>query len=1397
MHIYSSSEYNQTGAFYRLVDTIKRAKKNNRPFTIFIGAGCSLSSSKRNINTEQIILNSLKEHFDRNYTHPGSWEALYRDFVNNVWGTLGKEDRREILDDYFLNLIPGDGYNNLRLLVENGYISNIITTNFDMLLDDSLQGLSYNVKIGKGNERKIKGGSLVHLLKVHGDIENGQLRFAPDELVTLPEELSMTINSMTFNNCLICGYSGQDIGVMKSLNFASKYSVYWSSPCKPIKSDIFDSKMIYDWMEKRESIHNFIFGELGKFDVLMKKLVSSLLDVKPIKNENVEWQGSTIIDSLKINHTVYRMFQDILECSNNLSREFNWEIKFPFYSPDYETTLRAFLYFYKKNGKTQNIFLQTPENEIEALLIGVVLDAIAHTSGLDISANDYITKLQENFQNTVSEYGPDLYFWKATKKILSIYNNEKDSTANDEIPQIKLNLNNTGLLTFNMKNPQIKCLADIIITLGICGLFVPTYDAPINSDLMSENKLLLQSVSENYNIEHDPINFYLGTLDFEKFENVYQIFFKEKQFTFDQSGKIIGPHVVVSANLTKNKPQKKEYENLFDYLKNLSNNQTTIYLKAKTAFEVDNLNYVSLDVNTEISNFIESTKKAMYIIGASGAGKTKTIQNLVSTYDKDKFIIYALSPKHCRIVNNFGVGEFFPDLFLDRDISPKEVLRDISLILRLRNKQLILIYDGLNEISGGFEVCLEHYKGLSESINILHELEVDNIKLIVTCREHIFEEYCDELNIYPDIEYCYCHVDKEAITPYYRMPPLDLDSQKKIAMTYFNNSKQLHSFIKELETNFFFRNTFNQPYLIALAAKYFDKKSNTSIGVSIHNIFSYFTKQMICQLSNKQNIALAHEIFNNYFALLIHTNPFNRRITKFILINSFDTERKRKNISIVLSQLNDVNIFSTNNNCGYIHFSHDRIEEYLLAEFLYISASNSHILERAIQIASEDQIFCFALQNYFKRCISEQLFNQILDNIDNWYALNSNMFPSLLVGGLGDITQDTLIQLFSCLKFQQKTIERFMQILIEGIKHTISSETYEFPEILFSEFKTLSELFPVLEIFEQQLFFLASRFYYLQKNNLELSEYYCDLALNAEKRFQNIYLAAKFQKAVLLDKNGEIDCAISKFSQLYTEFILRNDLENATECVLEWGGALREKTLFSKALEVYKKIDVNTLNNRPDLCAKIHRRMGTIYKNQMQQITQDAMDEDDLPISVNREEAIRLYRLANQQFELAYSRINCTKDIVEKIKILSEETENALRIVPILPKQRHRADYCHQEEASLLAIAPIPDKRILYLRECAILNEMDKHYSDAIDDLLEARKIALEKGLVYRQFEVNYQIGHLVERVKSSLTINECNLGLQAINDALDFKLDENNIYYLNCLKVQKKLSDYLYLNKQ
>jgi len=424
MYIYDITEHNQTGTFFRLANSMRQAKENGRGFTIFIGAGCSLSSSSEDISTSKIIENCLKENFNPNYKTPDSWEGLYRDFVNNIWAPCGNINKQEILKKYFLGLIPSIGYQNLRKLVEYGFITDIVTTNFDMLIDEALDNLAYTVQVGNLKPRRIKGGSRINLYKIHGDIESGELRFSPNELRDLPKKISKIINLVSANSCIFCGYSGQDQGLMKSLEKNSDYNVFWASPKKPIKDDVYGTKDIYDWLSARNSESNFIYGnDIGNFDNLMGSLVCNLIEGKNIIGI-MQWKFNTICETLQINKRVFSIFQQLLQCSASIRQQYKWQKRFPFYSNDYETTLSAYLYYYDNQATLPTSLLQIPENEVEALIMGLAIEILSSTSGIDLSIDEYTNKVKKDYEKNNPIYCPDTSFWAALNAVLtSIENN--------------------------------------------------------------------------------------------------------------------------------------------------------------------------------------------------------------------------------------------------------------------------------------------------------------------------------------------------------------------------------------------------------------------------------------------------------------------------------------------------------------------------------------------------------------------------------------------------------------------------------------------------------------------------------------------------------------------------------------------------------------------------------------------------------------------------------------------------------------------------------------------------------------------------------------------------------------------------------------------------------------
>lgn len=120
-------------AFMRAYYAIKSYKeKYNDGITIILGAGCSLTSTSQDITTESIITKCLQDNYDCNYTKPDSWERLYQDFIDKLWSHKGEQEKVDMLSLYLGYLRPSKGYQALQRLIEAGFVSNIITTNFDI-----------------------------------------------------------------------------------------------------------------------------------------------------------------------------------------------------------------------------------------------------------------------------------------------------------------------------------------------------------------------------------------------------------------------------------------------------------------------------------------------------------------------------------------------------------------------------------------------------------------------------------------------------------------------------------------------------------------------------------------------------------------------------------------------------------------------------------------------------------------------------------------------------------------------------------------------------------------------------------------------------------------------------------------------------------------------------------------------------------------------------------------------------------------------------------------------------------------------------------------------------------------------------------------------------------------
>jgi len=1391
MHVYNSLTHNQTSAFFRLVTTIRQAKENSRKFTLFLGAGCSLSSSHEDISTSKIIERCLVDNL-QGYKTPDSGEGLYRDFVNYIWTSFGEAERQEMLEKYFLNLTPSTGYKKLRKLVEHGFITDIVTTNFDMLINEALDGLGYTLYVADLPCRRLKGGSNITLYKIHGDIESGKLRFSPDELLDLPSNISKKIKEISGNSCAFCGYSGQDYGLMKSLETNSGYSVYWVSPKKPLKDDVYGTKYIYDWLSNRKSENNFIYGDdVGKFDTLMESLVNFLIEDKNVIG-TFQWEKNTISEAIKINKNVFSIFKQLLQCSTNLRQQHEWKVKFPFFSKDYETTLNAYLYYYR-DSKLPPSLLQIPENEIEALIMGMTIEILASTSGIDISIENYIDELKKTYEESNSKYFPDTSFWNALIAILLSIKNNTPIFNNEELLDVTLKMNSHGRVTFNVKEPRLNYVADVVSLLKISSLFIPTCENDSGIDKYGETKILLQKYGQADFVAENKLCFRLDKISRSELQNVFEVFFKNlKGYYFENNETIIGPKIKIIASIEE-KPFVKPITSIPDYIYRLSTDSIIAFLKLKSAFEIDSTEYVPSFLDDALEEFIKSNKLGMFVIGSSGSGKTKGIQNFIEYYKNTEQFIAVASPKINSFDNMPSLSVFWKDL--ENFNNSEQILREINDVLSVRKTSLILIVDGLNEIDGGTDVCIQHYKSIIETLSELNSFGISTIKVIITCRDHAFLDYCEKTNLYPPMDICQCSVHKEHITPYFQILTLTLEQQLKFTKVYFNNSDKRKEFESDLENNHYIRQTFNQPYLIAVAGKYYCLHKKESDISTLQEMFKFYAEQMLKRLGNDLIINTARSIINIYLDLIIYSDRFGRRVTSYVLLDQILSKYNAEYLSEVLKQLCDINIFTDIHSGEYIKFTHDRIEEYFLCEYLYDKAGNSEVLIRFFKKVGSDPIFYSAGIEYFRKLTMRRSFQQIIDDYDVLYNYSSEELPCIIVNCLSILSEEDLKQLFITVNTSKIDMDNFILFLFSGLKQAIHRNDITFPERVISSFSTLTALFPLLSKYSKYFYYISSRYYLVQKDDIERAERYCDLSISEKTGDEYLGKLVDFQKAVVQKCRGQLDEAINTLTELYSYFSENEHWDSAAECVLEWGSTLREKTMFLEALEVYELINLQKLETSSVMQVKLHRKKGTIYKNIMQQMLNENSSGNGVKEGILAE-IHQYYNNAINEYEEAKKKMIGAIDMIEKMTIISEQAEACMKIADIEQTQMYRAELFLNEHENYIASFPITDAKIVHLRLKSKYEEKMGNLQEAIKILENAREIAVGGSKSFRVFEVDYQLGRLIERYKDKLLPEELNKGVDALNKAINMDLARDNKYILNCMNSKDRLEAYISMNK-
>ncbi len=201
-----------------------------RRFILFCGSGVSKDADVPtgwDILLETLkLLRHHKENCKLDYSHK-QMELYYNEHYtgmtySKIIETLypNNEDQRTFLNSFFTGKKPGLSHKLIAKWVQNGLVRFIVTTNFDMLLENALSesGINYS-SITSGyealNSEPWPHVKYCRIYKIHGSIDKGFIRNTEKDLEFLDDQIGVDfLRIIDTHGVIVLGYSGNDKAVM-------------------------------------------------------------------------------------------------------------------------------------------------------------------------------------------------------------------------------------------------------------------------------------------------------------------------------------------------------------------------------------------------------------------------------------------------------------------------------------------------------------------------------------------------------------------------------------------------------------------------------------------------------------------------------------------------------------------------------------------------------------------------------------------------------------------------------------------------------------------------------------------------------------------------------------------------------------------------------------------------------------------------------------------------------------------------------------------------------------------------------------------------------------------------------------------------------------------------------
>jgi hypothetical protein len=248
----------------------------SRP-VFWLGAGCSKSDG---VPTADVLL----ENYLR--PHKNSWGSPQFRFDRRIeLFATGPRVRLAALRPYFNQTLKDDSpYLHLIKLMKRRSSSIICSFNIDNLLDQAFKkvGMILNEDFDIISVPKMEPGDIririaadqprIKLIKLHGDLESGVNFMTSREISDYGEGFTGIFTELSERPAVVCGYSFVHLNVLTAFSRRADTPVYYINPEFPQMPAILSLMLL-----RSKENANFIDGDLGKFEIVMRQLADDIL----------------------------------------------------------------------------------------------------------------------------------------------------------------------------------------------------------------------------------------------------------------------------------------------------------------------------------------------------------------------------------------------------------------------------------------------------------------------------------------------------------------------------------------------------------------------------------------------------------------------------------------------------------------------------------------------------------------------------------------------------------------------------------------------------------------------------------------------------------------------------------------------------------------------------------------------------------------------------------------------------------------------------------------------------------------------------------------------------------------------------------------------------------------